>query len=124
VVKYREALINNEIEENLYKYITGVISKLGHKLFIINGTSNHIHILISLSPNVNISDLAKEIKRSSTNFINESKILKRKFQWQNGFGAFSYSHSHIPSVIKYIKNQKIHHQNQTFREEYLFDWLE
>ncbi len=139
VVKYREALINDTFETELFKYINGIASKLGHKLYIINGTANHIHLLVSLSPNVNISELAKEIKRSSTNFINENKYISNKFQWQEGFGAFSYSHSQIPKVIQYIKNQKEHHKKETFKDEYikllnnlevqynekyLFDWIE
>ena len=92
---------------------------MGHKSLAVNGMSNHIHALISLHPAMAISELAKEVKRSSTNFINEKKWLPGKFQWQTGFGGFSYSRSQIDHLIKYIKNQKIHHQKKTFKQEYL-----
>jgi putative transposase len=118
-VKNRESLINLEWEEKLFKYISGIIHLKDQKLYAINGTSNHIHILISLKPNCNLSDLVREIKKSSTKYINEMNFNKTKFQWQEGFGAFSYSHSHVPIVIKYILNQKEHHKKVSFKEEYL-----
>ncbi len=81
--------------------------------------SNHIHFLIGLNPAEALSDLVKEVKRCSTNFINKQKWLNGKFNWQEGYGAFSYSSSHLDRVIKYIDNQEIHHKRKTFKEEYV-----
>ena len=119
VVKGRHCLISNQKKENLYKYITGIIQNKKHKLIAINGIPNHIHILIGLNPAEALSTLVKEVKRCSTKFINEQRWLKGKFSWQNGYGAFSYSRSHLDSVINYIKNQEKHHKRKTFKEEYL-----
>ncbi len=119
VVRGRHCLISDEKKENLYKYITGIIQNKKHKLISINGTQNHIHILIGLNPAEALSDLIKEVKRCSTNFINEQKWVRGKFSWQNGYGGFSYSRSHLDKVINYIKNQEKHHKQKTFREEYV-----
>ena len=86
---------------------------------IINGMPDHIHILIGFSPNISLSNLVRDIKVSTTNYINENKLVHGKFVWQRGFGAFSYSKSQIPRVIKYINEQEKHHKKRTFREEYL-----
>ena len=117
-VKGRESLIDHSWEEELYKYITGIIKSKGQKLLAINGMPDHIHILIGMKPTCCLSDLVREIKKSSNEFVNERKFSKFKFQWQEGFGAFSYSHSTLDNVIKYIHNQKEHHKKKTFREEY------
>ena len=119
VVKSRLCLIPEQRKENLYKYITGIVQNKKHKLITINGIPNHIHILIGLNPAEALSDLVKEVKRCSTNFINEQRWVKGKFSWQNGYGAFSYSRSHLDRVINYIKNQERHHKQKTFREEYI-----
>lgn len=119
VVQGRHCLIPNSGRENLYKYITGIIQNKNHKLISINGVSNHIHILIGLNPAEALAALVKEVKRCSTNFINEQKWMKGKFSWQNGYGAFSYSRSQLDSVIKYISNQEEHHKRKTFKEEYV-----
>jgi len=119
VVRGRHCLIPNEKKENLYKYITGIIQNKKHKLISINGIPNHIHILIGLNPAEALADLMKEVKRCSTNFINEQKWVRGKFSWQNGYGGFSYSRSHLDKVINYIKNQEKHHKQKTFREEYV-----
>ncbi len=119
VVRGRHCLIPDEKKENLYKYITGIIQNKKHKLISINGIQNHIHILIGLNPAEALADLIKEIKRCSTNFINERKWARGKFSWQNGYGGFSYSQSHLDKVINYIKNQEEHHKQKTFREEYV-----
>lgn len=139
VVKGRESLISREWEDELYKYITGIITNKGQKLLAINGMPDHLHILIGMKPSCCLSDLVREIKKSSNEFINEKKFIKYKFQWQEGFGAFSYSHSSLDNVIAYIANQKEHHKKQTFKqeyiaflekfcieykEEYLFEWIE
>jgi len=119
VVKGRQCLIPAEKKAQLFKYITGIISNKDHKLISINGIPNHLHILIGLNPAEALSALVKEVKRCSTNFINEQEWLKVKFSWQSGFGAFSYSRSHLDRVINYIKNQEKHHKRKSFREEYI-----
>ena len=119
VVKGRHCLIPNDKKENLYKYITGIIQNKKHKLITINGISNHIHFLIGLNPSEALSELVKEVKRCSTNFINEQKWLRSKFSWQKGFGGFSYSRSQLDKVVKYIENQEVHHKKRTFGEEYI-----
>jgi putative transposase len=138
-VKKRDSLIQNTWEDELYKYITGIISNKGQKLLAINGMPDHVHILIGMKPSCCLSDLVREIKKSSTTFIKEKKFTKFNFRWQEGFGAFSYSHSSLNNVIAYIQNQKEHHRKKTFKEEYieflekfqiefkdeyLFEWLE
>ncbi len=117
-VKGRQSLIHPDWEEELYKYITGVITNKGQKLLAINGMPDHIHILIGMKPSCCLSDLVREIKKSSNNFIKERRLTKHKFAWQGGFGAFSYSYKNVDTVIKYIKNQKEHHRKKTFKEEY------
>lgn len=138
-VKGRNSLIAQSWEEELYKYITGIITNKGQKLIAINGMPDHIHILIGMKPSCCLSDLVREIKKSSNAFINEKKFSKFKFEWQEGYGAFSYSHSSLDNVIAYIQNQKEHHKKKSFREEYidflkkfeveykdeyLFNWIE
>ena len=117
-VKFREFVIYEKIQDELFRFISGSITSMGHKSLAVNGMPDHIHILVGLNPVMAISDLAKELKRSSTNFINQKNWMPGKFQWQTGYGGFSYSRSQIDSVIKYIKNQKLHHERKTFREEY------
>ena len=117
-VHRRQKLIRNEIESEIYKYITGIIQNKEQKILQINGMPDHIHILITLKPNCSLSDLVRDIKSNSSKFINEKKLFLGKFQWQVGFGAFSYSHSQIDDVINYIKNQKEHHKKISFKEEY------
>ena len=117
-VKKRECLIHQSWEEELYKYISGIIRNKEKKVLAINGMPDHIHILIGMKPSCCLSDLVREIKKSSNEFIKERKFSKYHFQWQEGFGAFSYSHSALDNVIFYIQNQKAHHKKQTFKEEY------
>ena len=118
-VKGRNSIINEKWEEELNKYITGIITKKNQKLLAINSHRDHIHLLINLKPDISLSDLVRDIKNNSTNFVNNQRFVRGKFSWQTGFGAFSYSYSQIDSVIKYIQNQKEHHSRKTFREEYL-----
>ncbi len=118
-VKGRKSFISETWEEELYKYITAVVQNDRHKMLAINGMPDHIHILIGLNPAISISDLVKDIKRSSNNWINEKRLIKNKFEWQSGFGAFSYSRSHLDKVYKYFQNQKIHHKKVSFKSEYL-----
>ena len=117
-VKYREATIYKSWKEDLYKYITGITQNNGHKMISINGMPDHIHTLIGVRPNQSISDLMKEIKGHSSKWINENKLINTKFEWQEGYGAFSYSKSQLKPIIEYIENQELHHQKRTFIEEY------
>lgn len=138
-VKGRESLIASDWEDQLYKYIAGIIRNKEQKLLAINGMPDHIHFLIGMRPSCALSDLVREIKKASNEFIKEKKFTKHKFQWQEGYGAFSYNHSDIDKVIAYIQNQKQHHSIKTFREEYetfmkefniehkpefLFEWID
>jgi putative transposase len=118
-VKGRENLIVKSWKDELHKYIAGIIKGKEQKSIIVNGIPDHIHAFIGLRPSMSISDLVRDIKNNSTNFINDRKFVKRKFSWQDGYGAFSYSHSHISKVYNYILNQEQHHRKKTFREEYL-----
>ena len=118
-VKFRDGIISPQWKDTLYKYITGTIHNNNHKLLAINGTSDHIHILIGLRPSQSISDLMKDVKQSSSKWINENKLVKGHFEWQEGYGAFSHSKSQINKVIDYIDNQESHHKKLTFKEEYL-----
>ena len=118
-VENRTSLIRSDWKDVLYKYITGIIQNNEHKLIAINGMPNHLHIFIGYKPHQLIPDLLQEIKRDSSKWINKKKFVKGKFNWQAGYGAFSYSHSHINHVIKYINNQEEHYKTKTFGEEYL-----
>lgn len=118
-VKGRQNLISTKWKDEIYKYITGIITNKKQKLIAINGMPDHIHILVGIKPNVSISDLVRDIKTSSSKFINEQKWINGKFEWQTGFGAFSYGHSQLTPVIKYIENQEEHHKTKTFKEEYI-----
>ncbi len=117
-VQGRQSLIKTEWKEELYKYIAGIISNHEQKLIAIGGIEDHIHILIGLKPNCELSKLMGEIKANSSRFINNKKFVKGKFYWQEGFGAFSYSRSQLDDVIGYIENQPAHHAKQTFSDEY------
>ena len=118
-VKFRNGLINTSFKGELYQYISGILKKHNHKLLAINGMPDHLHIFIGMRPTQSISDLMQDIKGSSSKWINEKKFLKIKFEWQEGYGAFSYSKSNVDTVIKYIKNQEEHHKKESFRDEYL-----
>ncbi|MFW5754197.1 MAG: IS200/IS605 family transposase [Marinilabiliaceae bacterium] len=118
-VKNRHALIHPYWEEELYKYITGIVNGNGQKMLAINGTSNHIHFLLGMKPSCRLSDMVRELKKCSNSFIKEKKFTPYNFQWQEGFGAFSYGQSQISEVISYIEKQKEHHKKKTFKEEYI-----
>jgi len=117
-VKGRQSLIHSDWEETLYRYITGIVQNKEQKMLAINGMPNHIHFLIGMKPSCCLSDLVREIKKSSNTFIRDNNYCKN-FYWQDGFGAFSYGHSQLDRVIKYIGNQKLHHKKLTFKDEYL-----
>ncbi len=118
-VKGRQSLIQNEWKEELYKYICGIINGNEQKVYAIGGVADHLHILISIKPNIAISDLVRDIKANSSKWVNEKRFVNCKFHWQEGFGAFSYAQSQIDTVIAYINNQEMHHQKRTFKDEYL-----
>jgi putative transposase len=118
-VKNRKALIDPSWDEELYKYITGIVQGKGQKMIAINGVRDHIHLLIGMKPTCCLSDLVREVKKASSVFIRENKFTSFKFEWQEGFGAFSYSHSSLDNVAKYVLNQKEHHRKKTFKEEYI-----
>ncbi len=118
-VQSRRNLIPKQHKEELHKYITGIIRNKQQKLIAINSMPDHIHIFIGLKPNMALSDLVRDIKNNSSNFINNKRWLRGKFNWQKGFGAFSYGHSQIDNVVKYIQNQERHHQKKTFKDEYI-----
>ena len=118
-VKGRENLIGNSWKTDLHKYIAGIIKGKDQKPIIVNGMADHVHIFVGLRPAMAIADLTRDIKNNASNFINDHKFVKGKFSWQEGYGAFSYSHSHISKVYEYILNQETHHRKQTFREEYI-----
>jgi len=138
-VKGRSNLLQKPWREEVFKYMSGIISGKNQKSIIINGVADHVHLLVGLKPSMSISDLIRDIKNNSTNFINQQNYIHGKFSWQDGYGAFSYSHSQINNVYQYILNQEEHHRVKTFKEEYLdflhefeiehnekflFDWLE
>ncbi|MEY4432829.1 MAG: hypothetical protein RLZZ44_959 [Bacteroidota bacterium] len=118
-VKFRNGLIHSSFKQELYQYISGIIKANNHKLLAINGMPDHLHILVGLRPSQSVSDLIQNIKSNSSKWINEKKFLKVKFEWQEGYGAFSYSKSHVQNVIRYIQNQEEKHKIKSFNEEYL-----
>jgi len=135
----RENLIRPEFREELHKYIAGIIEKRGQKLLAIFCMPDHTHLLVGIRPSIAISDLVRDIKTGSSNFINHKKWIRGRFNWQEGFGAFSYSRSQIGDVSNYILSQESHHKDRSFkneylsllkkfgidfREEYLFEWIE
>lgn len=117
-VQNRKALINPEWENELYKYITGIVQNKGQKMLAINGMPDHIHMLIGMKPSCCLSDLVREVKKSSNSFIKEKRFTPFAFSWQEGFGGFSYGHSQLPAIIDYISKQKEHHKKRSFRDEY------
>jgi putative transposase len=135
----RANLIQPEWKEELFKYIAGVFRNQKQKLLAIGGVADHIHLLFGLRPNIALSDLIRDVKANSSGFINDHRLVRGKFNWQEGFGAFSYSRSHLDQVVKYVLNQEKHHARRTFKDEYiglldrfeveyedryLFDWID
>ncbi len=138
-VDFRKALITENWEEELYKYITGIVQNLNQKMIVINGVPDHLHFVIGIKPTCCISDLMREIKKSSTEFIKQKKFSKNSFNWQEGYGSFTVSKADLDRVISYVMNQKEHHKKIPFKEEYLkilkdndvafsenylFDWMD
>lgn len=117
-VKYRKAMIAPAWEQNLRSYITGIVQNHDHKMLAINNMPDHLHLFIGLNPKQSISDLMRIVKGDSAEWINKSNLSDRKFNWQEGYGAFSYSRSHIDNVVRYIHNQQEHHKKISFLDEY------
>lgn len=118
-VKGRQNLLKENFRQEVFKYMAGIIEAKGQKSIIVNGVSDHVHLFIGLKPSMALSDLIRDVKNNTSNFINDKKFLSGRFSWQVGFGAFSYSHSHIENVYNYILNQEKHHKKKTFKEEYV-----
>jgi len=118
-VNGRLSLITPDFKEELHRYITGIVTKKNQKLIQINGMSDHLHLLIGLRPSMALSDLVRDIKSDSSEWVNRRKLGRGKFGWQEGFGAFSYGQSQLDTVVRYIQNQEAHHQKRTFQNEYL-----
>ena len=119
VVKNRSCIIKPSWEDELYQYITGIIQNHDHKVLAINGMPDHVHVLFGMRPTQSLSELLQDVKGDSSKWINNRGLVSGGFSWQQGFGAFSYSKSHVNRVINYIKNQKNHHRRKTFHEEYV-----
>ncbi len=117
-VKFRAALIDKDWKERLHQYITGIFQENKHKMLQINSMPDHIHILIGMRPHQSISSLIQNVKTESSKWIKANNLCSHSFSWQEGYGAFSYSKSHLKDVIRYIQNQEIHHRKETFLEEY------
>jgi putative transposase len=118
-VKNRDALLSRNIRPRVFSYIGEIVTGLKHKSLIINGVSDHIHIFLGWNPKISVSDTVHQIKRCSSLFINNNKLCFGKFNWQDGYGGFTYSRSQVDEVYKYINNQENHHKKITFREEYI-----
>jgi len=118
-VQNRLSLIQKQWQDELYKYITGIITNKGHKLLQIGGMSDHVHVLFGMRPTQSLSDLMQDIKGDSSLWINKKRLVRGKFSWQEGYGAFSYGKSQIDNVVKYIQTQEKHHEKRNFAEEYL-----
>ena len=116
-VKYRKAFIDASWSERLYQYLGGILKTEGHHPIAINGVSDHVHVFFSLKKDQSVSDIIMLIKGNSSKWINEQGFCSRKFQWQQGYGAFSYGASQVKDVIRYVDNQEAHHRKMSFREE-------
>ena len=117
-VQNRASLIQKSWKDRLYEYITGIIQQHNHKMIIINGMPDHLHIVIGMRPTQSLSDLMQDIKGKSSKWINDNKLAVGKFTWQEGYGAFSVGVSQIETTTRYIANQKRHHEKQSFQNEF------
>jgi putative transposase len=117
-VKYRASLIQPDWKDQLQKYMTGVVQNYGHKMLAINNMPDHLHMFFGFRPNQSLSDLMRIVKSESSKWINDKQFTPAIFNWQEGYGAFSYSRSHVQRVVEYVLNQEEHHRHKTFLEEY------
>jgi REP element-mobilizing transposase RayT len=118
-VKYREAIHHKDWRKDVFAVIGNLINETGCKTIIVNGVEDHVHCFFGLKPAISISDLMKIVKARSSKYINDHHLLSNRFEWQEGYGAFSYSHSQIKNVFKYIENQEAHHTKESFHKEYI-----
>lgn len=118
-VKYRNAVINKSYSNTLFGVIGNLINENNCKTIIVNGASDHVHCFVGLKPVVAISELMKTVKAKSSKYINDNRLTSERFEWQEGYGVFSYSQSQVDKVYNYIQNQEAHHKKQTFRDEYI-----
>ena len=118
-VKYRNAIIEQSWRPKLLGVIGNLINENNCKTIIVNGVNDHVHCFLGLKPVVSVSELMKAVKAKSSKFVNDHKLTRERFEWQEGYGVFSYSQSQVDGVYKYILNQEEHHRKQTFRDEYL-----
>ena len=117
-VKYRNALIQDHFRKELHAVVGSLINETGCKTFIVNGVEDHIHCFFSLKSSTSLSEVMKSVKAKSSKWINENGFVKERFEWQRGFGGFSYSQSAINNIYKYIQNQEEHHRKENFKREY------
>lgn len=118
-VKFRDGLLLKTFQDEVYRYIAGIVQNNGHKLISVGGMPDHIHILVGMKPNQSVADLVNKVKSNSSKFINEKRFLPVRFEWQRGYGVFSYSRSQLNQVVHYIQNQEAHHKKKSFRAEYV-----
>ena len=118
-VKYRQTLIDKSWKTELYKYITGILQSYDHKMLVINGVEDHVHMLFGFRPKQSLSDLMYNIKAFSSGWIDKKGFLPRKFNWQEGYGAFSYAKSDLKNVIRYIERQEEHHREVKLQKEFI-----
>ncbi len=118
-VKFRKAVIDKTWSSKLYGVIGNLINESNCKTIIVKGVEDHVHCLIGLKPVVSVSELLKTVKAKASKYINDYSLTTSRFEWQEGYGVFSYGQSQIDKVYKYIQNQEIHHKKQTFRNEYI-----
>ena len=118
-VANRDYAIRKSSKDQVEKYISGVINGMQQKLLAISCMPDHAHFLVGLRPSCRISDLVREVKKASTKYINDNRLVMGRFAWQEGFGAFSYSKTEVPDVAHYIKNQEEHHKKDSFQKEYM-----
>jgi putative transposase len=118
-VKYREAVLDKAWRNKLQGVIGNLINETGCKTIIVNGVEDHMHCFLGLKPVVSVSELMKTVKAKSSKYINDHKLTKKKFEWQEGYGVFSYRQRDVDQIYNYVMNQEVHHQKQSFREEYL-----
>ena len=114
----QQSLIASEWKEQMHKYITGLVQNHNHKMIAINSMPDHLHMFFGFRPNQSLSDLMRLVKGESSEWINKKQFTPAAFRWQEGYGAFSYSKSHVDDVIRYIQNQDKHHEKESFLQEY------
>ena len=118
-VKYKDRMLSRLIRKKIFKIMGGILNEYGHRPIIINGVEDHLHIFYSHNPNVSLSNTVKELKRRTSLYINNQQLFDKRFRWETGYGAFSYSKSHMERVYNYIERQEQHHLTKSFKKEYI-----